>query len=318
MGTSVESTTVHGADWTWVDLPAYNGKESLPVVDSMLIAGYNLVSAKCKNPEAVAKLINLFYDIYYNDDAQSLYGDGVLPSNGFYYQFVPVKLWDGMSSAAEFHRVHDVFASLYENGLNDRSMFRNGLSQALTAAQVQEYEARYASGGGRLYLISSSGGNDYYLNPTVVETIYADDDLKEAFLSMRNREKILHFAQGYPYYVAYKQGISVTDMEKEERAGWGIYHEMIDGDGSYAYVVSLAEGKKQAKYDEFYGTALSAMTKKGEYITTQTGIYFTKMISGEFAMTSFADFVRVYNKNGGNAILKQVKAWYAAEHADAQ
>ncbi len=311
LGSAVESSAVNGADWTWVDLPAYGGQESLPVVDTMLISGYNMVSSTCKNPEAVAKLINLFYDIYYNDNAQEIYGTDVLPSNGFYYQFVPVKLWDGRASDAEYKRVNRVFNELYEGGLNDREMFKGGLYEDLTNAQIKEYE----DAGEKIYTVTTTSGGASVLKRDVVAAIEANPTLKAAFNSLRSREKILHFADGYPYFVAYKKGVLTKDMTKEERKGWGIYHEMIDENGSYAYVVELSEGKKQAKYDEFYGTALSAMTDYGEYITSQTSVRFTKMISGESPMSDFSEFVKVYNNNGGELISKQVNAWYKAVHA---
>ena len=311
LDTCVNSAAVKGADWTWVDLPSFDGKESLPVVDTMLISGYNMVSAKCQHPEAVAKLINLFYDIYYNDNAQELYGEKVLPSNGFYYQFVPVKLWDGMASDMEYKRVNKVFNDLYNGGLDDRTLTSGGLYEDLTNAQIAEYEAA----GEKIYRITASNGGYSVLKRSVVAAIEANETLSAAFNTMRSREKILHFADGYPYFVAYKKGIANKDMTKEERKGWGIYHEMIDENGSYAYVVELSEGLKKAKYDEFYGTALSAMTDYGEYVTSQTGIYFTKMISGESQLTAFNEFKDVYNKNGGNAIVSQVNAWYEAVHA---
>lgn len=312
LGTAVESSAVKGADWTWVDLPSYNGSESLPIVDTMLISGYNMVSSKCQHPEAVAKLINLFYDIYYNDNAQDIYGKDVLPSNGFYYQFVPVKLWDGMASDMEYKRVNRVFNELYEGGLNDRSLFTNGLYEDLTEAQIAAEEAA----GNKIYTISANNSGGYsVLKRDVVAKIEADADLKASFDSLRSREKTLHFADGYPYFVAYKQGIAAKDMTNEELKGWGIYHEMIDENGSYAYVVELSEGTKKAKYDEFYGTALSAMTDFGEYITSQTSVRFTKMISGESPLSDFAEFVKVYNNNGGDTIVGQVNAWYKAVHA---
>ena len=115
--------------------------------------------------------------------------------------------------------------------------------------------------------------------------------------------------------MAYKRGISAKNMTADEKKGWGIYHEMIDENGSYAYVVDLAEGKKQAKYDEFYGTALSSMSDFGDYITTQTSTYFTKMITGKSALTEFTAFAEDYNRNGGETIVKQVNAWYTAMHA---
>lgn len=309
LGTCVESKSVKGADWVWVDLPDFGGKDSLPIVDTMLISGYNLVSSQCKHPEAVAKLLNLFYDVYYDDNAQDTYGPDVLPSNGFYYQFVPVKLWDGMASDMEYKRVNRVFNELYEGGLTDRDMFKDGLFETLTKA---EYDAAVAEG--KVYLISSSGSSYDVLNRDVVKTIEANETLSAAFNSLRSREKILHFAEGYPYFVAYKAGVATKDMTEKEKKGWGIYHEMIDENGSYAYVVDLADGKREAKFDEFYGTALTAMDTYGEYVTSQTGIEFTKMISGESPMSAFEAFVKDYNKNGGTTIVNQVNAWYEAVH----
>ncbi len=310
---AVTSNSVNGADWVWVDLPSYNGQERRPIVDRLLISGYNLVSANCKHPEAVAKLCNLFYDIYYSDDAQERYGTDVLPSNGFYYQFVPMKIWDGMDSSVEYRRVQKAFNELYDNGLNSRDMFKSGLYEDLTNAQIESSEAA----GEKIYRIAANdSGNGYFcIRRDVIAQINGNEKLKAAFNSMRNREKLLHFADGYPYFVAYKQKIATKDMTKEEKKGWGIYHEMIDENGSYAYVVALSEGEKPAKYNEFYGTALSAMTDYGEYITTQTSTYFTKMISGESAMSSFNDFVKDVDRNGGETIIGQVNAWYKAVHA---
>lgn len=303
--------TIDGADWVWVDLPATDYNNRLPIVDTMLISGYNLVSKNCKHPEAVAKLINLFYDIYYNDNAQDIYGTGVLPSNGFYYQFVPMKIWDGMDSAVEYRRVQSVFNTLYDSGLNDRAMFQGGLYEALTEAEIQALEAS----GKKVYRIAANGSKYDCIKPSVIDYINANSTLKAAFNTMRNREKILHFADGYPYFVAYKKNVATKDMTKEEKKGWGIYHEMIDPNGSYAYVVDLADGTKPAKYNEFYGTALSAMADYGGYVTTQTSVYFTKMISGESSMSAFNEFVKDFNKNGGKTIVNQVNAWYKAVHA---
>ena len=33
-------------------------------------------------------------------------------------------------------------------------------------------------------------------------------------------------------------------------------------------------------------------------------------------MSAFDEFISVYNRNGGDVILKQVNEWYAAEHAN--
>lgn len=321
VGTAVSSDRVNGADWVWVDLPTYGTAEkSLPIVDTMLISGYNLVSAKCKNPEAVAKLMNLFYDIYYNDNAENIYGKGVLPSNGFYYQFVPVKVWDGMSSAVEYKRVQSVFNNLYATGkLSDRATLNqktekvNGLYEFRTNDEIAADEEKNI----KVYKISAKDDGFWCLKRDVVQTIEGNTELKAEFDKLRNREKILHFADGYPYFVAYKQNVKTSEMTDAEKKGWGIYHEMIDENGSFAYVVKLAEGQegKDYKCNEFYGTSLSAMSDFGDYVTKKTSEYFTKMISCKSQLTAFDEYVNVYNRGGGDTIINQVNAWYKAVHA---
>ena len=124
----------------------------------------------------------------------------------------------------------------------------------------------------------------------------------------------MHFAEGYPYYVAYRNSVATKDMTADEREGWGIYHEMIDDDGGYAYVVALAEGAKKAKYNEFYGTNLSSMQVYGDYLNTQTSTYYSKFIIGQEPLSKFDTYKNTYNKNGGETIEKQVNAWYQATH----
>lgn len=305
--------TKETSDWTWVDVPSYAGAESLPVVDRVSVSGYNLVSKNCKNPEAIMKLINLFYDIYYSDDSGERYVDDAgkdltLPSNGFYYQFVPVKLWDGVASMREYERVQSVFEGLYEAGFYSSARLAEGLVENVLPSEVRPDD--YAVGS------TTENGTAYtrILKRSVIREIEADEKWSELFNTLRNREKILHFADGYPYYAAMKQGVANGDMTAAERSGWGIYHEMISADGAYAYVVELTKGEKQAKYDEFYGASLSTMEDFGEYLNTRVNEIFTQIITGEKAVSYFDEFVSdVYNKNGGSRILEQVNAWYAAQ-----
>ena len=112
--------------------------------------------------------------------------------------------------------------------------------------------------------------------------------------------------------------LKINEMSVAECEGWGIYHEMISPDGSYAYVVDLSDGKKQAKYDEFYGTPLSTMKDNGSYLTDQTGIQLARMITGVSPMSAFDDFVKTYASNGGDAIITQINKWYAAEHPQSE
>ena len=302
---------VDGAEWVWVNLPGIDG-EAQPIVKSVNVSGYNLVSSSCKYPEACAKLINLFYDIYYSDDAQQRYGDKVLPSNGFYYQFVPVKLWDGIASIREYKRAQEVFNNLYDAGFDpsnyvDTATYAaDGIMQKVSSTTAEDY------------VVSKVDNVSYIINRDVINAINSNPTWKTEFNKLKNREKTLHFVDGYPYFVAYKKGKKLSEMAPGERAGWGIYHEMIDPEGGYAYVVDLTEKVCEAKYDRFYGANLSAMTDKLPYITTQTGVLFARMIVGELSIDKFeSDYVKaVFENNGGKAVMDQVNAWYKSTKID--
>lgn len=306
-------SNIEGSNWTWVNLPSAEGVEAKPIVKTVSVGGYNLVSKKCKHPEAAARLINLFYDVYYNDNAQEIYGDDVLPSEGFYYQFVPIKLWDGIASIREYKRVQEVFDKLYEAGLNPEDHIEASLYESSTILQKV---SKLEEGD---YLVSTSGNDFNIINRSLIQAIENNSVWSNLFNQLRNREKTLHFADGYPYFYAYKSGIALDDMTKAQRRGWGIYHEMIDPTGGYAYVVQLTEGdKSEAKYDCFYGSPLSAMLEYSEYISKQTNVIFTEMIKGTTSIDSFQKTYveKVFNNNGGKTIMKQVNAWYAAHDID--
>ena len=308
-------TNVKGADWTWVDLPGVDGTAS-PIVKSVGVGGYNLVSSTCKYPEAAAKLINLFYDIYYSDDAQTKYGSDVLPSNGFYYQFVPIKLWDGVSSLREYERVQSVFNNLYELGF-DPSLYVDSATYAektILQEVAQPLDTDYLVST----TITSNKTTYNIINRDVINAINANPAWKAEFDKMRLREIKLHFVDGYPYFVAYKNGKNVTEMTKGEKRGWGIYHEMVDKEGGYGFVVDLTNGVKTAKFDCFYGANLSAMETYLEYISSQTDQIFTNIIKGEVGINEFeSKYVQaVFNNNGGETIMTQVNAWYDAHTID--
>lgn len=303
------------ADWTWVDIPSYGKTQSLPVVDRISVSGYNLVSKDCKHPEAAMKLINLFYDIYYSDDSAERYVDDsgnslTLPSNGFYYQYVPVKLWDGVASVREYERVKSVFEGLYDARFYSSSRLSDGATEEIDVSSDSDLSADdYIVTDNR----SNGKGKVTILKRSLVREIEGNKTWAELFNELRNREKILHFADGYPYYVAMRQGISNGEMSTKERSGWGIYHEMISPEGSYAYVVDLTNGVKEAKYDEFYGAALSTMEDFGDYLNTQVNKIFTQIITGEKPLSYFEEFAADYNKTGGDKILSQINAWYDAQ-----
>lgn len=278
LGVTVEK--VDGAEWIAVDLPThYAGQESTPVVKKVNLTGYNLVSKDCAHPEAVAKLINLFYDIYYNDFAEEIYGSAVKPENGFYYNMVPIKLWNSAASILEYKRVKEVFDDAYAAGMRESWK----VLSASEYADLSETE----------------------------KTAY--DQQIAIYNRLRAREKKLHWDKGYPYFCALKAGVAIENMTATQRAGWGIYECMVSEDGGYAYVTDLTEKRKTAKYDMFYGTPTSLMISKGDAMNVYSAVSFTAMITGSENMNYWNTFVGEYNRTGGDSVLKQVNNWYVAQ-----
>ena len=270
-------SNIPGADWVCVDLPSYNGQASLPVVKRVALTGYNCVSSKCQYPEAAAKLINLFYDVYYNDNAYEIYGEDVKPENGFFYNMVPIKLWNSIASIEEYKRVNAVFKEAYAAGMTPAW---NVLSESERNALSEQDRAKY-------------------------------DSQLAIYNKLKTREKDIHWKDGYDYYYAVKQGKSLKDMTADERLGWGIYHCMIDDNCGYDQVTKLTEGVLTAKFDEFYGPATSMMQEKSGYIdTTLSASTYAKIIIGTAPISSFEDYVEEYNANGGKVIIEQVNQWY--------
>ncbi len=266
-----------GADWVCVDLPSYNGQESYPIVKRVALTGYNCVSASCKYPEAAAKLINLFYDVYYNDNALEIYGPDVKPENGFYYNMVPIKLWNSIASIQEYKRVNEVFKTAYELGMTPSWKVLTDLEKnALPTEERNTYEAQLA-----------------------------------VYNKLKTREKELHWKDGYDYYYAIKEGKPLKEMTADERLGWGIYHCMIADDCGYDQVTKLTEGLLKAKYDEFYGPVTTMMQEKSGYIdTTLSASVYAQIIIGTKPVSYFDEYVKEYNANGGTEIIAQVNEWY--------
>lgn len=273
-------SNIAGADWISVDLPSYDGTESLPIVKRVSLSGFNCVSSKCKYPEAAAKIINLFYDVYYNDNALEIYGEDVKPENGFYYNMVPIKLWNSIASIQEYKRVNEVFKSAYEAGMTPEwKVLDESKKAALSSDALATYETQLA-----------------------------------IYNKLKTREKNLHWDDGYAYYYAVKQGKNLTQMTVDERLGWGIYHCMIDDNCGYDQVTKLTEGTLKAKYDEYYGPATTAMQEYSGYIsTTLSASTYAQIITGGKPLSYFEDYVKEYNKNGGDAILQQVNEWYLSQ-----
>ncbi|HEY8390508.1 MAG TPA: hypothetical protein VIL26_06130 [Clostridia bacterium] len=279
---SVVNPNTPNADWVAIDLVGYNNKPAYPIVNRVAVTNYNMVSKSFEHPEAIARLINLFFDMYYNENAVEIYGEGATAAGAFYHNWVPVKLWHSSASILEHKRVQKVFKDLYDAG------YRIPTSDILQA------------------------GSNYDWN-TLYTNLSKDQTYGPIFNQLKQREKTLHFKRSYPYYQALRNGKAVKDMNSVEKEGFGIYEEMIKENGGYSYVADLTEGKKQAKYNEFYGTATPTQQEKGEYINSYMKEFFLSVITGEKSISEWNTFVKQYNKNGGSKILEEVNSWYAQQ-----
>lgn len=278
---SVSNESTVSAEWVSIELPTVDGKAALPVADRVLIEDYNCVRRGYEHPEVLAKLSNLFYDMFYNDQAYATYGSLCEPSGGFFYSWVPAKLWYTPYTTESYKRVQTVFNELYEAG------FR--ISDAKLAEMADKNFDRKA----------------YY--EEILQGEYG-----EIFKKLRVRERDNGFRYGYPYMQALKAGKTSAEMSVLEKKGYGIYEQAISATGGDGYVTELAENKKQAKYNEFYGVQTPAQQNYGEYLDSSMKKFYLQVITGGASISGWNDFVADYNKNGGEAVLKQVNQWYKA------
>lgn len=277
---SVSNEATPTAEWVAVELPPRDGASSVPVVNRVSIQDYNCVSRSFAYPDALAKLSNLFYDMFYSDDAFEKYGTLSQPSGGFFYSWVPAKIWYTPYSMQSYERVLGVFDELYGAGLriSDRKY---------TEMEKKDFDWK-----------------GYY------EEILADPVYGGIFSRLKVRERDNGFRYGYPYMQAIKGGKKASEMNRTEKKGFGIYEQAISATGGYAYVTELSKGQKLVKYSEFYGIKTPAQQNYGEYLNTAMKKYFLEVISGRASISKWDDFVADYNKNGGDAVLKQVREWY--------
>ena len=278
---SVSNESTVSAEWVSIELPSVNGTAALPVADRVLIEDYNCVRRGYEHPEVLAKLSNLFYDMFYNDLAYETYGSLCEPSGGFFYSWVPAKLWYTPYTTESYKRVQSVFDELYEAG------FR--ISDAKLAEMEDKNFDRKA----------------YY------EEILAGE-YGDIFKKLRVRERDNGFRYGYPYMQALKAGKTSAQMSALEKKGFGIYEQAISATGGDGYVAELSEGKKKAKYNEFYGVQTPAQQNYGEYLDSSMKKFYLQVITGGASVSGWNNFVADYNKNGGEAVLKQVNQWYKA------
>ena len=278
---SVNNAYTPDAEWVSIELPPRNGEASLPVVNATSLGSYIVVRKGFEHPEAAAKLCNLFYDMFYSDDAQETYGSLATPEGGFFYSWVPIKLWYTPYSMDSYYRLEEVFEELWDAG------FR--ISDETLAAMCED-------------------GYDWQAWYEEV----ANGEYGEIFNKLWIRERDNGFKYGYPYMQAVRSGKGTADMNTAEKSGYGIYEQTINPSGGYSYVAELSTGEKQGKLNVFYGERTPAQQVYGEWLDSYMDQYFLGVITGERSLDDWDNFVREYTDNGGGAVLHQVNQWYDA------
>ena len=292
---SVNFSDTPGAEWVAINIPDKNGKYIAPVVDTVLFEDFNCVSKNCKHPEAAAKLTNLFYDMFYSDDAAEKYPGYTEPSEGFFYSWVPSKIWYTPYTIDSYKRVNKVFDELKQYGF------------VISDEKLSEMESDRFDWE-NYYEELSTG--EYDLDPSK-KTNPDDPDYSEIFNKLWVRERNNGFKYGYPYMQALSAGKKHSQMSKFEKRGFGIYTQAIAKNSGDAYVSDLSDGKYASKADKFYGMKTPAQQNYGEYLYTCVNKFILKCIIGESdPVDDWNSYVKDYNNNGGEAVLRQVNQWY--------
>ena len=281
---SVNNAYTPDAEWVSIELPSRNGEASLPVVDSTRLGTYIVVRKGFEHPEAAAKLCNLFYDMFYSDDAQEKYGALATPEGGFFYSWVPIKLWYTPYSMDSYYRLNEVFDELWDAGFRIPD-------ETLTAMCEENYDWQ-------AWYEQVAGGE------------YGD-----IFNKLWIRERDNGFKYGYPYMQAVRNGKGTAEMNAVEKSGYGIYEQTINASGGYSYVAEISTGEKQSKRNVFYGERTPAQQVNGEWMDSYMDQYFLGVITGERSLSDWDKFVKEYNNNGGSEVLHQINQWYEARQS---
>ena len=284
---SINNAYTPDAEWVSIELPPRNGTTSLPVVDSTRLGTYIVVRKGYEYPEAAAKLCNLFYDMFYSDDAQDKYGALATPEGGFFYSWVPIKLWYTPYSMDSYYRLNEVFDELWDSGFRIPE-------DTLSAMCSADYDWQ-----------------------TWYEEVSAGE-YGSVFNKLWIRERDNGFKYGYPYMQAARSGKGTAEMNTAEKSGYGIYEQTINASGGYSYVSELSKGEKESRKNVFYGERTPAQQMYGEWLDSYMDQYFLGVITGENSLDNWDNFVKEYTDNGGGAVLHQVNQWYDAQQAKAE
>lgn len=222
LGLSVEE--VKDCDWVAVNIPSgIPGQTTKPVVSRVLSSGYIMIK-KGANVKAAIELINLFYDMYYNDNAAEIYGANATKEGGFFHNYVPIKLWDASASIAEFKRANVAFSE-------NLKKIENGETVGMTkefwpTLKTREIDLHVAKGWPYLQANPDGGVKN---SPNTGWGIYhcmISDDSGYAYVAQLTETKDALFNEFYgaslPQMIAY--GVSITTYAQTE------FSKMINGD----------------------------------------------------------------------------------------
>lgn len=143
------------ARWTAINLVSSEGGIAKTGLNHAFIGSYNVISKDMEHPEALAKMLNLYYDT--RSTTKSVRGDVYdpelfKPENGFVYNWLPVRMEETFLQARMFHEVNvaqeknsrdgleESFAKLYDSTKN--------LEQNFNSTDWGMYYSRVAKDGG--------------------------------------------------------------------------------------------------------------------------------------------------------------------------
>ncbi len=95
------------ADWKCYPIVSADDKPALTKVNRVNVPAYNVVSKNCKNPEAAMKVMNVYWDILFNKDPESRYGDLVKAENGFVYHYPPIYNYMAMTQENNYKLINE-------------------------------------------------------------------------------------------------------------------------------------------------------------------------------------------------------------------
>ncbi|MBW8351389.1 extracellular solute-binding protein [Bacillus sp. IITD106] len=98
-----------------------------------------------------------------------------------------------------------------------------------------------------------------------------------------------------------------------DESKWGMYYSRAAKDGGWGTVEKIRK-EGNVVFDEFAGGTTPTMVSKGSSLAKLTDETFVKIIMGSESINKFDDYVKSWEKLGGERITKEVNDWYKENH----